>query len=69
MDSLTDTEVEPPKPTPKYKTPEYYREYYHNKVKHVFECPFCGSSVVGNESKFMRHTNTKKCRQFAQRRK
>ena len=56
---------ETPKPVPKYKTKDYYREYYHNKVKHIHECPLCGCCVVGNNSKLFRHVSTRKCQSSA----
>jgi len=37
-------EVEiPQKPTPKSLSKEYYREYYHAKVKQEYHCPICRS--------------------------
>ena len=56
-------EVEvPQKPTPKSQTKEYYREYYHAKVKQEYHCPICRSDIKGNFSKFQKHLNTKKCK-------
>ena len=58
---LVDT-ITPPKPLiPKTKTKEYYRDYYHNKVRNVFECPLCLSTVTGNNSKILKHFSTNKC--------
>ena len=57
-----------PKPKRIYKTkpkdPEYFKKYYHTKVRCVFECPVCGMSVVGNAGKLAKHTQTKQCRRF-----
>ena len=57
-----------PKPKRIYKTkpkdPEYFKKYYHTKVRCVFECPICGVSGVGNAGKLAKHTQTKQCRRF-----
>jgi hypothetical protein len=54
----------PQRPTPKSQTKEYYREYYHTKVKHEYHCPICHSNIKGNFSKLQKHLNTKKCKQL-----
>ena len=67
--SMEATQIEDePKPKRIYKTkpkdPEYFKKYYHTKVRCVFECPVCGLSVVGNAGKLAKHTQTKQCRRF-----
>ena len=60
-----------PKPKRIYKTkpkdPEYFKKYYHTKVRCVFECPVCGLSVVGNAGKLAKHTQTNQCKRFEER--
>ena len=55
-----------PKRIPNTKTKEYYRNYYHENMRNVFECPLCLSTVVGNNSKILKHFNTNKCGKASQ---
>ena len=65
--SNTESEVTAPPPVPKKKylpkDPEYFKKYYHAKVKSKVECPIC-LSIVG-QNKIKRHQETKICKRLA----
>ena len=50
--------------TPKSKTKEYYRDYYHTHAKQIYLCPVWNCEVQGNHSKLRKHFNTNKCKKF-----
>ena len=42
---------------------DYFKNYYHEKVRKVHVCLFCGSQVIGSDYKIHKHLQTKKCSQ------
>ena len=50
----------------KPKDPEYFKKYYHEKVRIVFNCPHCTVEVKGNKGKLAKHMQTQTCQRMQQ---
>ena len=46
---------------PRRQDPDYFKTYYLNKLKMLFTCPDCGTTIPKNLN-LSKHKNTKKCR-------
>jgi hypothetical protein len=46
---------------PRALNPNYYKNYYHERLRFKQECGWCGAAVVGGNSNMRKHQDTNTC--------